>query len=459
MKKYLSVLYLVALLTNATLAAEGDTLWTRIYGGPGDDQANCIIPAGDGGYLLAGSTTSVSTGFKDMYLVKVNAQGDTLWTYAYGGLYDDDANCIIPSGDGSFLLAGSGTPLGNRGYIYLVKVNNQGDTLWTHTYGTGGLSSFWANSITSAGDGGFLLAGNCAGGGEGASLLMKVDSQGDSLWTLYYTAGELFWANSIIPSGDGGFLLAGGGEALMWLMKVNEQGDTVWARTYGSGGANSITSSGSGGFLLAGTAFGDLCVLKVNAQGDSLWKRTYEDGEANSIISTSDGDFLLAGFSSGDMCMIKLNSQGDTLWTRSSGGSGNEEAKSALQMAGGNYLIAGSTDPFSIGDTDIWLVCMEGPSAGIESRPVTIPLCFNFDLHPNPFNHSTVLRYDLPVAGFINLSVCDISGRKVAELVNGMRQTGTHEVTFDGTGLASGVYLCRLQAGGHTEIQKMVLMK
>ncbi|MCX6639619.1 MAG: T9SS type A sorting domain-containing protein [bacterium] len=76
-----------------------------------------------------------------------------------------------------------------------------------------------------------------------------------------------------------------------------------------------------------------------------------------------------------------------------------------------------------------------------------------------PFNPATTIRYDLPVASLVRLTVFDISGRKVAQLVNGMREAGRHEVTFDGSGLASGVYLYKLEAGDFTAIQKMVLMK
>jgi hypothetical protein len=79
--------------------------------------------------------------------------------------------------------------------------------------------------------------------------------------------------------------------------------------------------------------------------------------------------------------------------------------------------------------------------------------------HPNPFNPSTVISYQLSVVGHVNLSVYDISGRKVAELVNGWRDAGAHEITFDASGLASGVYLYRLTTGNFTTTGKLILMK
>jgi hypothetical protein len=82
-----------------------------------------------------------------------------------------------------------------------------------------------------------------------------------------------------------------------------------------------------------------------------------------------------------------------------------------------------------------------------------------FGNYPNPFNPTTVLSYQLSTPGHVELSIYDINGRSVAELVNGWRDTGSHEVTFDATTLASGLYLYRLEAGDFTSVKKMVLMK
>lgn len=79
--------------------------------------------------------------------------------------------------------------------------------------------------------------------------------------------------------------------------------------------------------------------------------------------------------------------------------------------------------------------------------------------HPNPFNPTTRLSFALPEAAHAKLSAYDITGRLVATLVNGWREAGSHEVTFDGSGLASGIYVYRLTAGSFSACGKMVLMK
>ncbi|TKJ37620.1 hypothetical protein CEE37_14005 [candidate division LCP-89 bacterium B3_LCP] len=90
----------------------------------------------------------------------------------------------------------------------------------------------------------------------------------------------------------------------------------------------------------------------------------------------------------------------------------------------------------------------------------SIPESFDVvGVYPNPFNPETVITYQLPESVLIELSVFDISGRLVTELVNGWRDAGSHEVTFDATGLVSGIYIYRLNAGDYTTSGKMVLMK
>jgi hypothetical protein len=79
--------------------------------------------------------------------------------------------------------------------------------------------------------------------------------------------------------------------------------------------------------------------------------------------------------------------------------------------------------------------------------------------YPNPFNPSTTISYDLPANNFVTLKVYDILGKEVATLVNGFQTRKRHEVTFNGAGLASGVYFYRLQTALFSEVKKMVLVK
>ncbi|MCX6641307.1 MAG: T9SS type A sorting domain-containing protein [bacterium] len=95
-----------------------------------------------------------------------------------------------------------------------------------------------------------------------------------------------------------------------------------------------------------------------------------------------------------------------------------------------------------------------------EAVAAATPASFiSLDNYPNPFNPTTTIRYELPIAGLVRLSVYDISGRQVVDLVDGMREAGSQEVTFDGSNLASGVYLYRLKVGDQVAQDKMMLLK
>jgi len=109
-----------------------------------------------------------------------------------------------------------------------------------------------------------------------------------------------------------------------------------------------------------------------------------------------------------------------------------------------------------------WVDNWENYGDGFEAWMVGGNLPQEFSLeqnYPNPFNPRTTIRYNLAEASRVTLTVYDLQGRRVAELTDGWRSAGTHELTWDASGMASGMYLCRLQAGTHTGIVKMMLVK
>jgi hypothetical protein len=99
------------------------------------------------------------------------------------------------------------------------------------------------------------------------------------------------------------------------------------------------------------------------------------------------------------------------------------------------------------------------PFPGEPSQTAMIASRDELTVSPNPFNPTTALSFELRVASRVSLRVYDTAGREVANLVDGWREAGSHSVTFGGSGLPSGVYVCRLTSGGQTVVSKMVLMK
>ena len=125
-------------------------------------------------------------------------------------------------------------------------------------------------------------------------------------------------------------------------------------------------------------------------------------------------------------------------------------------------IYTGPENPHDIG------ICGDATETGnfapgtseVAVRVANTPLRFNLEQNfPNPFNPSTTIKFELPRASQVNLSVYDILGREVSLLVNGKREAGVHEVKFDGSNLASGVYFYRLQAGDFVQTRPVLLLK
>jgi hypothetical protein len=122
------------------------------------------------------------------------------------------------------------------------------------------------------------------------------------------------------------------------------------------------------------------------------------------------------------------------------------------------YVVWEKNQPASGYDL-FFIAGSENPSMPLASCSETDREWGNLLPYPNPANPSTVICFKLQVPSFVNMAVYDVSGRLVTILVDGWREAGTHEVTFDGSGLASGIYMYRIQAGGWTAAGKMVLLK
>jgi uncharacterized delta-60 repeat protein len=464
-----------------------DTLWTLAYGGEGYDDAFCVQQTADGGYIAVGNTSSYGAGGGDIFLVKTNGSGSPLWHRTYGGWYADYGAAVRQTADGGYIIAGSSVSFGPTffGQMYIVKTNSLGDTLWTRTYG--GELHEEAFAVAESGDGGYVMAGYTTSIGAGGYdfCLMKINSEGDSIWTRTYGGASTDWAFSVEQTNDGGYIIAGytnsygSGSSDFYLVKTDSQGNQVWARAYGGlyvEYAYSVQQTDDDGYIVAGftQTFGvnmpNFFMVKTNSFGDSLWSLSYgilgSTDEAYSLQVTDDGGFIMAGFTwpfnggSKDFLLVRTNSNGEQLWTRSYGGDDVDNAKSVQQTSDGGYIIAGSTFSYGAGQTDFYLV-KTGPDLQ-DVEPAHLEIAEQYTLSsnfPNPFNASTQIEYTLPATGRATLTVFNLLGEEIATLADGIQSAGTHTISFDGTGFASGVYLYRLEAENFVQTKKMVLLK
>jgi hypothetical protein len=193
--------------------ANGDSLWSREYGGSDWDGCAAVQQTADSGYILAGTTYSFGAGRNDFWLVKTDSRGDSMWSCTYGGPDWDVCSAVVQCADGGYAVAGSQSPYGGTNNFYLVRTGSDGVVLWTRTFG--GENADVCTSLELCADGGFLLGGSTSSFGAGLSdcWLLKVSILGDSLWSAVVGTGGAEECNAIHQTGDGGFLLAGSRDA------------------------------------------------------------------------------------------------------------------------------------------------------------------------------------------------------------------------------------------------------
>jgi hypothetical protein len=394
--------YAILLLAASCLlsAASAQTGWWRTYGGPNDDAGYDVQQTSDGGYVVVGHTDPTGSGDCDMFLVKTDSAGDTLWTRTYRGSYYNEARGIQQTADGGYVITGfAGNPLTADYDLYLIKTDSHGDTLWTRFYG--GPDEDMGMCVRQTTDSGYVVVGHTRsfGAGQYDVYLVRTDKNGDSLWTRTYGGTWFDEGQTVDQTADGGFIVAGttGTAYDIYLIKTTANGDTLWRRTYAGTDFDEVgTELGptlDGGYIITGLTDSlgagghDVCLIKTGASGDTLWTRTYggtgDDG-GHAVQQTADGGYIIAGttYSFGarfaGVYLIKTNALGDTLWTRTYGGTSYDEGYAVQQTTDGGYIIAGCTSSFGAGNYDVYLiktdalgrlaVAEEGPDSQTPSR-------------------------------------------------------------------------------------------
>lgn len=185
------------------LNTNGDTLSTQRFGGPDCDHVYSVRATSDGGCIIAGSTKSFGAGLFDACLVKMDDQGAIQWSRTYGGAADDEGMRVVPTTNGGYLLAGTTQSVAGIGKsIYLVQVDALGDTLWTRAIGRSS-NEETPYDVQQTADGGFIIVGASAVTYAGAGMYMiKTDSLGRTLCNDHST-NTVVGIASFVPSTTG----------------------------------------------------------------------------------------------------------------------------------------------------------------------------------------------------------------------------------------------------------------
>ncbi|MCD4706476.1 MAG: T9SS type A sorting domain-containing protein [Candidatus Sabulitectum sp.] len=483
-------IFAVLLVTGLVFSQTPDTLWANHYGGGLWDYAYDVRSTDDGGFITAGLSNSYISGSIElmMYLVKTNGDGDMLWYKVIGREYSDRGYSIQITADGGYIITGSSEA--NAGSdaldVYLVRTDSNGDTLWTRTYG--GSLKDEGECVVVTEDQGYMIAGYTYsyGAGDKDFYLIRTDSSGDTLWTKTYggSGDDLAWSVAVVP--DGGFIVSGrtksygAGSWDVWLLRIDADGEMIWNKTYGGGSWDSgleVQCTPDGGFIVHGytMSFGagntDYYLLKTDASGNLLWSRTYGGSHYDNgtcIEQLPGGGYLLGGYTKsfgdtdGDFWIIRTDANGDSLWSQIYGGSGIEALNGMDLTLDGGYILAGKTRSYG-SSSSVWLLRIEQDLTGIDESEYAQSIPSGLALSPvtpNPVLSHMAFDLNTMVSGQADVSVYDLSGRRVAIIHSGQLTEGTHSFmwTVPQT-VASGTYIVRASCATLSAAQRIAVIR
>lgn len=382
--------------------------WHTAYGGTKTDDldATNLIQTPDGGFTLAGVITSYGVGgpAEDICLVKTDTKGTMTFMRTYGKKMYDETFTLIQTSDGGFALAGitSSSAIGGGygtwisdprpwkenptdGEMWLVKTNANGVVQWNQTYGK--INPYGDTALLQTIDGGFALVGTIKSSGtdNGRILFLKVDSEGKILCNQTYRDLEYNTVSVIVQTVDGGFVFMGTTQQApleppddprdIMLMKIDANGTVQWSQTYGELDDERtpvLVQTIEGEFLLAGATYSEdpyrqwfLRLTKINSTGVVLWSQDYRFLEyhfVSALIQTEDRGFALTGGTipwgdgNQDISLVKFNENGAPLWSRTYEETGQDLGSALVQTADGGFAIVGSTTSYGAGDWRMLLV-------------------------------------------------------------------------------------------------------
>ncbi len=414
-----------------------DLVFSQVFGGSQDDTFQDIITTTDGGYVALGYSQSVDGDITDnseqvnkYWLVKTDSEGTIQWSKTYGGSDDDRGEHLIQTNDGGYLLAGSSTSSDgdvsqNAGFYdhWLVKLDASGTIQWERSYGFSGSDQLF--SVIQTQDGGYFTGGfldvSASGGagndgftdtntsqdpnsravqhGVGEFWGHKLDANGNLIWRRYFGGTNNDRVYQVIEAQDGGILMVGASESNdfdvsnsrgsydFWAVRLDDAGNLLWEQSYGGSEidiAYAATATPDGGYLLAGDTrsadqditnligSADVWLVKIDDQGNVQWQKTVGGTNfesARSIIPHNGGYAFTGASRSADGDVTQNNGQND-IWVATIDDTGNLSAQ--INLGGNNqdfgYGITSSGDALIItGDTQSTNGAITASKGGVDA--------------------------------------------------------------------------------------------
>jgi hypothetical protein len=351
------------------------TTFEKEFGGRLPDYGRSAIEASDKGYIIVGESYSFTNGSKDIYITKTDKRGIKIWDKHYGGKNADYAYDVKLTSDGNYVVIGATDNFGEEETpnIYLLKIDNHGDTLWTKTYGTG--FGDYGYSIIESYDKSLVITGMSDRNSNGKKnlIVLKTDKNGNERWLKTYEPEESYIGKCIIQTNDSDYIVLSdkpeyGGQMInsyLKLIKISPSGDTLWTKTIKhqqSFQAANIIQTHDNGFIICGTSSGnssnkrgatDIYLIKTDNSGNVKWMRSYGGNDydlGHGVTQASDSDYVIVGETYRnenynnykDMVLYKVDNAGSMIWSRTFKSKGIELGNTIIETSDSGLLIGGT---------------------------------------------------------------------------------------------------------------------
>ena len=441
----------------------GQITFEKVFGHTWAEYGYSVLQTTDSGYIICGSSASFPSKNDDVYIIKTDQYGNLLWNRNYGGSWNETGHSISKTSDGGYIISAEYFhPVQDVLKSYLLRINFEGDTLWTKYYAQPGNNN--ARCAIETYDGSFIFCGAILTLSTSDGFVMKTDQSGEFIWSKTYGAVNDTWFYDMKQTADSGYIICGGMETApgyddFYVIKTDISGDTIWTRLFGGPGydaAYSVVENTDGSYVVAGLSwntveqtFFDVLVIKLNHQGDTVWTKRYGGYEASMgyfLDKTSDNGYVVCGRTRSciscvdDMYLLRLDSAGNELWSKTFGGLDYESAFCVHETYDGGYTLCGYTMTYGNGNGDIYLIKTdsEGLLTGINNNI--------------PDDQSENIIYPNPNQGKFTINLPE--GRNELQILNQQGQmlyTKNFNIEFPGsrtqievTGLPKGLYMLRI---------------
>jgi hypothetical protein len=451
--------------------------WSRNYGGSLQETGNDIVQTTDGGFIFCASTTSNNgdvsgaLGISDIWVVKLDADGNIQWQRVLGGSSLDNPSKILQLPTGGYLVLGTtesndGDVSGNHGEadIWLAWISADGTLLDQRCYGGSLLDG--ATDIAHTPDGGYIISGLSrssngdltTNAGFDDLWVLKVDGTGEIQWQHAYGGSSGETAYGVALTSDGGFILngytssddgdviGGTGSTDYWVLKLDGDGELQWQNSFGGSGIDygfsiqegldgTLTALGeatsANGDVSAPLGGSDFWTLRISAAGELLGERSYGGSSTDRgrrLLRTSNGGWLMIGSSSStdgdvgenngglDGWILRTDEAGNPQWSLVLGGSQNEGiSQGVAATSDGGYILIGSSSssngdlPGNQGDFDVWVVKLGPDDVGLGEERAHPALM----RYPNPCRDLLQVVNPTPTGASLPWRITDAQGRTV----------------------------------------------